>query len=492
MRRTRWRLALPVLGTVAALCSTSPDAMAATHSTPLAAGGGSSTSSLAPRTLLTSRHPPVIRQATGQSSVIETVSNLVANPMASSGVGSWTAASDAGPIKVTSVALPAGAPAAHAIQIARPAATGSWAFALAELQQPSGFVVGQTYQMQVWVRDLNASGQAAGILLANGNYSHRPTDASVFGSYRDTAWHRLTRTFLCTGTASPDTALYVSLPSKGSLGWQLTAATVAPVKAASPTKVGPTATRSVTFNGAAGSAPDAQMWNREVGGNGWGNNELQTYTGSTSNSSVDGSGNLALTARREQATGPDGIQRQYTSARLTTQGKLEIQPGSYVEATIKAPVGKGVWPAFWLIGTNQATVGWPACGELDVLEGQGATPTVAYSALHASATADPSKDASFGWGDAGGAYDLGTPLDSGFHTYGVYFDGSTVRFYIDRTERMSLWATDATDNGRTWPFSKPQFLVLNVAVDHTVDATTSFPRTMTVKSIAQWQGGIPF
>jgi hypothetical protein len=138
-------------------------------------------------------------------------------------------------------------------------------------------------------------------------------------------------------------------------------------------------------------------------------------------------------------------------------------------------------------------VGWPACGELDVFEGTGATPTLARAAAHLPSATDPAVDRQYGWDEQGGTTDIGSSLDAGPHRYGVYFDGKLARFYIDRRPTMTLWAADALGSGRTWPFTKPLFMLLNVAVDGTTDdSATTFPRTMTVGPISIWRGGIPF
>jgi len=173
---------------------------------------------------------------------------------------------------------------------------------------------------------------------------------------------------------------------------------------------------------------------------------------------------------------------------------VQIEPGSYVEATIVAPVGEGVWPAFWLIGANNDEVGWPASGELDVLEVSGGNPTVANSRIHTASRSDPQRDLEYGAYETGGAVDLGHPLDSQPHRYGVYFDAEMVRFYIDGEETLALDADEALASGRSWPFDGPQYLVLNVAVGvwFADPSGTAFPRTMTVGPISIWQGGVPF
>jgi hypothetical protein len=247
--------------------------------------------------------------------------------------------------------------------------------------------------------------------------------------------------------------------------------------------------RVLTFAGAAGSPADPAVWNHELGGHGWGNQEVQSYTDATSNAAVDGSGNLLLTARREPYQGADGFSREYTSARLTTQDKVLVSPGSYVEATIRAPVGSGVWPAFWLIGADITDVGWPASGELDVMEIFGNRPNVVTNRIHLAALDDPTKDVPLGPGTPNWSTTLDHPLSSSAHRFGVYFDGDRVQFYLDRQPRLSYTADEARASGRTWPFGRPQFIVLNVAVGSIAGdpSETDFPKRMTVSPIAIWR-----
>lgn len=247
--------------------------------------------------------------------------------------------------------------------------------------------------------------------------------------------------------------------------------------------------RVLTFDGAAGSPVDTAVWNHELGGHGWGNQELQGYTDSTSNAAIDGSGNLLLTARRESYQGADGFNREYTSARLTTQDTAIVSPGSYVEATIRAPVGSGVWPAFWLIGADIADVGWPDSGELDVMEIFGNRPNVVTNRIHLAALDDPAKDMPVGPGTANWSTTLDHPLNTSAHRFGVYFDGDRVQFYLDRQPRLSYTADEARASGRTWPFGRPQFIVLNVAVGSIAGdpSETDFPQRMTVSPIAIWR-----
>lgn len=420
----------------------------------------------------------------------------VFNPSAEFDLSGWKASSDIGQVVLHRVQIPDGpAGSTTAVDLRRDGGAGRWAMALTELRRPTTFfTVGRTYRMQVWVRDLNASGQSAGVLLANSNYQHRPTVRYRFDSYRDDGWHLLTRTFVCTAAGFADTALYLSLPTSGSLHWQVTAASVQEVEPLRPARVESPPATVLSFDGPAGAPPNPLQWNYELGGGGWGNDELQTYTASTVNSRLDGNGNLVVTARREKLTGSDGIARDFTSARITTQGKIEVRPGSYVEAAIRAPVGAGVWPAFWLVGSNIDRVGWPSAGELDVLEVTGGKETAFHSWMHMAAQGDPKQDMPSDGGAEAEEVDLGHRLDSQTHLYGVYFDGSMVRFYVDHREHLAYNADDALASGRSWPFGQPFYLVLNVAVGGAGGnpSATSFPKSMTVGPISIWQGGTPF
>jgi beta-glucanase (GH16 family) len=425
--------------------------------------------------------------------------NSVVNGQAAEGLAGWRAGSAAGPVQLTRISLTDGpAGASTAVDLQRPAGTGDWAEALAMLNSPDTFLqVGRQYTMQAYVRDADSSGQEIGILLANGNYRDRPTESSNAMTFQDDAWHLLTQTFVATAKASPDTALYIALPPSGPLHLQITAASVREVHTTPPSPTSTPPTRIISFDGPAGSAPDPSTWNHQTGGGGWSHDEHQTYTSSTSNAYLDGHGNLVIAARREDKTGADGILRHYTSARLTSEGLLAVQPGSYLETSIRAPVAPGMWPAFWLLGSNYPDVGWPASGELDVLEAWGDVPNIAHSIVHMPTAGQPTVDAMRG---ANGATDLGHAVNSQAHTYGVYFDGTVVRFFIDRNPTMTLSAADARASGAVWPFNGAQSILLNVAVDGrqrdaagSLTATqSSFPQKMTVGPISIWAKGVPF
>jgi len=127
------------------------------------------------------------------------------------------------------------------------------------------------------------------------------------------------------------------------------------------------------FNGADGSLPDKTKWTYDIGGNGWGNHELEYYTDRPANAEIR-NGSLLITARKEKFTGADGVTREYTSARLKTQ-TLFAQTYGRFEARIKIPAGEGMWPAFWILGDDISKIGWPKCGEIDIMENIGKEPS---------------------------------------------------------------------------------------------------------------------
>ncbi|WP_416394588.1 MULTISPECIES: family 16 glycosylhydrolase [unclassified Curtobacterium] len=222
------------------------------------------------------------------------------------------------------------------------------------------------------------------------------------------------------------------------------------------------------FDGPAGSAPNSAVWRFDLGAGGWGNGELQTYTDSRRNAALDGTGNLVITARREA----DG---SYTSARLKTEGTTTAQYGR-IEARIRMPRGQGIWPAFWMLGADIGSVGWPACGEIDVMENVGYEPAVVHGTVHGP-----------GYSGAQGvsaAYrnPTGAAFADGFHVFGVDWRPDAVTWTVDGTAYRTVTRQDVGTN--PWVFDKPFFVVLNVAVGGSwpgsPDASTRFPQQMTV------------
>ena len=231
------------------------------------------------------------------------------------------------------------------------------------------------------------------------------------------------------------------------------------------------------FDGAAGSGVDRSRWTFDIGGGGWGNEELQTYTDRTSNAALDGNGNLVIVAARETLTGPDGIERAYTSARLKTQGIFAQAYGRF-EGRMQIPYGQGLWPAFWMLGADIATVGWPGCGEIDIMENIGREPSTVHGSLHAPQTAPGpgSTTSSF-------ALPAGQRFADEFHVFAVEWEPSQVRFYVDGSAYATRTLSDLPA-GTRWVFDHPFFLILNVAVGGrwpgSPDATTTFPQRLRV------------
>jgi beta-glucanase (GH16 family) len=236
------------------------------------------------------------------------------------------------------------------------------------------------------------------------------------------------------------------------------------------------------FSGSDGSAPDATKWAIQTGGGGWGNNELESYTARPANVQISG-GNLVITAVKEDYTGADGIARHYTSGRLQTKGLFSQQYGRF-EARIKIPRGQGIWPAFWMLGNNIDTAGWPACGEIDIMENIGKEPAIVHGTLHAP-----------GYPPAGytAAYSQPNSLSfaDDFHVFAVEWEPQQVRLYVDG----NLYATDTkagSPQPNSWPFDgQPFFMLLNLAVGGdwpgNPDTTTQFPQQMQVDYVRVYQ-----
>jgi beta-glucanase (GH16 family) len=162
---------------------------------------------------------------------------------------------------------------------------------------------------------------------------------------------------------------------------------------APPAPAGWTLVWSDEFSGPDGSAPDLAKWTYDTGGKGWGNSELECYTNRLQNAQIKG-GNLVITARQESVpfVCSDGSTSSYTSARLKTQGLLSQTYGRF-EARIKIPAGQGMWPAFWMLGDNITTAGWPTCGEIDIMENIGKEPGTLHGSLHGPSATSRTSDA---------------------------------------------------------------------------------------------------
>jgi beta-glucanase (GH16 family) len=238
-----------------------------------------------------------------------------------------------------------------------------------------------------------------------------------------------------------------------------------------------TLTWSDEFNGANGSAVDSNNWSYDTGGGGWGNNELEYYTSGTSNAVVE-NGALVITATQAGASGYSCWYGpcQYTSARLNTAGHFAQQYGLF-EARIKIPAGQGVWPAFWMLGNNIGSAGWPGCGEIDVMENIGSTPASSYGTTHG-----PGPGSYPGTG-LSGAYNAGVQLSDDFHIYSTEWSSSSVQFYVDGNLYWTVTPSQLPA-GATWVFDQPFFILLNFAVGGnwpgSPNGSSSWPQQMVV------------
>lgn len=233
-------------------------------------------------------------------------------------------------------------------------------------------------------------------------------------------------------------------------------------------------TWSDEFNVADGTAPDAAKWQFETNGNGYGNNEIEYYTSRPVNARQEG-GNLVIEARKETYTGSDGVTRDYTSARLNSAVKFEQTYGKF-EARIKMTSGQGIWPAFWLLGNDIGTAGWPACGEIDIMENIGKEPSIVHGTLHGPGY---NRELSLG-----GSYTLPSgKFADDFHTFAVEWEPDEIRFYVDGNLYETRTKAQIPSGGR-WVFDHPFFVILNVAVGGdwpgNPDATTVFPQRLLV------------
>lgn len=238
-------------------------------------------------------------------------------------------------------------------------------------------------------------------------------------------------------------------------------------------------TWSDEFDGPAGQSPDPARWAFDVGTgvNGWGNEQLEYDTARPQNASLDGAGNLAITARRESYQGS-----AYTSARMHTDGLFSQRYGRF-EARIKLPRGQGVWPAFWMLGEDHDTNEWPACGEIDLMEYRGQEPRLVSGSLH-------------GTGYSGGEALTGTlelrgqaGFDEDFHVFALEWTPDWILWEVDGAA-WQVFVPQAVPAGATWAFDDPMFVILNIAVGgkYVGDPDPAvFPQTMLVDYVRVYE-----
>jgi beta-glucanase (GH16 family) len=232
-------------------------------------------------------------------------------------------------------------------------------------------------------------------------------------------------------------------------------------------------TWSDEFNGRNGSTPDSSKWTFETGGEGFGNHELEYYTNRTQNVHLQ-DGNLVIQALAEKYKGSDGLGRDYTSARMKTKGKFSQAYGRF-EARIRIPYGQGVWPAFWMLGDNFDAVGWPSCGEIDIMENIGKEPSIVHGSIHGPGYTK----------DIEAHYTLPgeQKFSDDFHVFALEWAPGALRFYVDHDLYVTRTPADLK-SGQVWEFDHPFFIILNLAVGGdwpgNPDASTTFPQAMLV------------
>jgi beta-glucanase (GH16 family) len=227
------------------------------------------------------------------------------------------------------------------------------------------------------------------------------------------------------------------------------------------------------FNSSTGTPPDPAKWSPNIGGDGWGNEQLD-YDTNNQNAFQDGNGNLVLEASKDN---PQGYMCwyglcQYTSARISTQYHFSFTYG-LIEANIKVSSGQGIWPAFWLMGDNYPYVGWPACGEIDVMENIGRTPNMTHASVHGPLYLRTS------------SYTLPHgELSDGFHVFAMQWDPNHLYFMIDG---LNYYRVDKADFAGNWVFDHPFFIILNNAVGGrwpgNPNTTTVFPQKMLISYV---------
>ena len=271
---------------------------------------------------------------------------------------------------------------------------------------------------------------------------------------------------------------------RGAFSWAAVAvaALVVPLSPGTDAQAAPAAATDVSaaaatftddFNGPAGAPVDGSKWRFETGDN-VNNHERQWYTSGTNNAALDGNGNLVITAKREN---PGNHQCwygrcEYTSARLSTAQTFTQTYGHY-EARIKMSRGQGMWPAFWMLGSDIGSVGWPNSGEIDIMENVGFEPNTVHGTIHGPGYS--------GAGGIGAGYS-GPAFADGFHTFAVDWTPGRIVWSVDGNAYSTKTTADV--GGNRWVFDHPFYLILNLAVGGywpgDPNGSTPFPNQLVV------------
>lgn len=233
-----------------------------------------------------------------------------------------------------------------------------------------------------------------------------------------------------------------------------------------------------------GDAPDPKKWAYDTGRNklGWYNDELQYYAADRRENVRIADGRLVIEARRERlADKPDFGGQDYASGKLVTRGIADWTYG-FVEVRAKLPCGRGIWPAIWMLGSDD-TSGWPALGEIDIMEHVGWDPGRVHGTIHTKAY-------NHAIGTQKGANVVVPDACSAFHTYQLDWNQDRLLIGIDGRAHMRF-DNDRKRDPATWPFDKPQYLILNVAIggwggQKGIDPG-AFPSKMEVDYVRVWQ-----
>lgn len=196
--------------------------------------------------------------------------------------------------------------------------------------------------------------------------------------------------------------------------------------------------------------PDITKWNYDVGGHGWGNHELQYYTKDDTTTAVVYDGSLHIRAVKNTIIDTN----KFFSARLLTKGRQTFHYGK-IEVRAKLPKGRGLWPAIWMLGNNIDTAGWPACGETDIMEHVGFMPDSVFGSIHTTAF-----NHMIHTQRTKGLF-IADPYTA-FHTYAVDWTAEKISFFVD--DKPYLEFSNTHNGNDEWPFDKPMFIILNLAV----------------------------
>lgn len=204
-------------------------------------------------------------------------------------------------------------------------------------------------------------------------------------------------------------------------------------------------------------------WNYELGGHGWGNQELQYYSDRTDNVRIE-NGKLIIEAKKEIYPPESAYPNAYTSGRITTKNKVKTCYGK-IEARISLPAGAGTWPAFWMMPNDNAYGSWPRSGEIDIMEHVGYDPDMISFAVH---TYNKNGSRGNNWH----SQITNNTVENNFHTYAIEWLDDRIAFYFDGQKQITLWR-NFTDDYKGWPFDKDFFVIFNLALGGKMGGTVN-------------------